>query len=355
MPQSDPLVCPILGVIEGFYGHPWSNDARLRLLPKLAAAGHDVYIYAPKSDAHLRKQWRQTPPDAWFEEMAKLRDACHGAGLRFGVGLSPLGYDDSDNNEETRWLQALAGLSSLEIDELHLLFDDMAGDPAMLRRQCRLTELALVFFSPEQLALCPSYYCFDPILEQLFGQMPKHYWRDLGRELPAAINLLWTGESVINDSILPEDCERIAQEFDRYPLLWDNYPVNDGRKTHHFLHLAPLAGRPPELAAVTRGHLLNPMVQPFLSLPALMSLPAVYAGEQWTPQQGFAAAGFNEALQTLLARDWQLFQYQGHAKLSEASRHRLMTDYRDVEEAAADEVADWLDGRYLFDPDCLND
>lgn len=354
--MSAEQACPLPGVVEGFYGHPWPDDARLALLPRLSAAGHKLYIYAPKSDAYLRKHWRQSPPDAWYRKLSELRDACHRLGMRFGVGLSPLGFDDSHAiNEERCWLDALIRLHSLGIDELHLLFDDMAGDPNMLRRQCRLTELALAYFSPEQLALCPSYYCFDPILEQLFGEKPKTYWRDLGRELPVAIDLLWTGESVINTGIVPADCERIAQEFDRYPTLWDNYPVNDGRKTHHFLHLAPLTGRPPELAGVTRGHLLNPMVQPFLSLPALMSLPAVYAGDQWSPQQGFSAAGFSDAMQALLSRDWQLFQYEGHAELSAERRQALRSDYKALDESAADEVADWLDGRYLFDPDCLND
>lgn len=345
-----------LGVVEGFYGHPWSDASRLDLLPKLADFGHDLYLYAPKSDAQLRKQWRRTPPDAWFVKLQQLRDACRRAGLRFGVGLSPLGYDDAKGaKEEACWHQSLQALASLKIDCLHLLFDDMAGDPAMLRRQCHLTEIALQYFRPDQLALCPSYYCFDPILEELFGPKPKQYWRDLGRELPAELDLVWTGESVINEEIRAADCERIAQEFDRYPLLWDNYPVNDGRKTHEFLHLAPLSGRPPELQQVTRGHLLNPMVQAHCSLPALLSLSAVYNRLNWDEGDGFEAAGFSEALQKLLLRDWRLFQYSGLSKLTPEQRESMKKAYRSLDEAASQEVADWLDGAYRFDPDCLND
>lgn len=347
---------PRLGVVEGFYGHPWAEATRLPLLPKLGDYGHDLFIYAPKSDAYLRKHWREAPPDAWFVKMQRLRDACRRAGLRFGLGLSPLAYDDAKaTTEERHWRHALGRLASLNIDYLHLLFDDMAGDPAMLRRQCHLTEQALTFFRPDQLALCPSYYCFDPILEELFGPKPKHYWRDLGRELPAEMDLLWTGESVINDDISPADCERIAQEFDRYPLLWDNYPVNDGRKTHEFLHLAPLRGRPPELERVTRGHLLNPMVQPNCSLPALLSLSAAYKGANWKEGDGFAAAGFSEALQKLLLRDWRLFQFKGLSQLAPEQRESMKQAYRSLNEAASQEVADWLDGAYRFDPDCLND
>ncbi len=47
------------GVVEGFYGPPWSHAERLSLLGWLARQGLDTYVYAPKNDVHHRRRWRE--------------------------------------------------------------------------------------------------------------------------------------------------------------------------------------------------------------------------------------------------------------------------------------------------------
>ena len=48
----------IRGVIEGFYGHPWSHEQRLRLIDFLAARGMNTFVYSPKDDPLVRRDWR---------------------------------------------------------------------------------------------------------------------------------------------------------------------------------------------------------------------------------------------------------------------------------------------------------
>ena len=48
-----------VGVIEGFFGKPWSWDDRASYAGFLRELGFDFYIYAPKADRRLRKEWRQ--------------------------------------------------------------------------------------------------------------------------------------------------------------------------------------------------------------------------------------------------------------------------------------------------------
>ena len=51
------------GVIEGFYGTPWTWDERALVCRGIAAAGGDTYVYAPKDDPLHRDRWReQTGP-----------------------------------------------------------------------------------------------------------------------------------------------------------------------------------------------------------------------------------------------------------------------------------------------------
>jgi len=47
------------GVVEGFYGPPWSHRERLDLLAAAPALGLDTYLYAPKDDPWHRGRWRE--------------------------------------------------------------------------------------------------------------------------------------------------------------------------------------------------------------------------------------------------------------------------------------------------------
>ncbi len=59
----------IAGVIEGFYGRPWSFDQRKDLFTCMRQFEFTVYIYAPKDDLKHRAQWRDLYTD---EECRKL-------------------------------------------------------------------------------------------------------------------------------------------------------------------------------------------------------------------------------------------------------------------------------------------
>ena len=47
------------GVIEGFYGQPWSRLERLELFDWMEIAHLNAYLYAPKDDLKLRARWRE--------------------------------------------------------------------------------------------------------------------------------------------------------------------------------------------------------------------------------------------------------------------------------------------------------
>lgn len=49
----------ICGVIEGFYGRPWTTEQRKDLFRKLKKLGMDFYMYAPKDDYKHRAYWRE--------------------------------------------------------------------------------------------------------------------------------------------------------------------------------------------------------------------------------------------------------------------------------------------------------
>ena len=63
---------PFRGVVEGFYGTPWSHEARLRQLEFYGRNKMNVYLYGPKDDPyHSTPNWRKPYPE---REAAQLKD-----------------------------------------------------------------------------------------------------------------------------------------------------------------------------------------------------------------------------------------------------------------------------------------
>lgn len=59
------------GIIEGFYGIPWTFEERKSMIDFLGHIGLNQYIYAPKDDPYHNKKWREAYPD---EDIAKIKE-----------------------------------------------------------------------------------------------------------------------------------------------------------------------------------------------------------------------------------------------------------------------------------------
>lgn len=338
------------GVVEGFYGREWSWASRQSYAAFLSASGLNAYLYCPKGDPFLRKRWREPWPAQTNRSLVELAAAFRGLGLSWGVGLSPYAlYADYDAGARQALRQRVSQLDDLGGNILAVLFDDMPGDCADLAaRQVEIVGDIRAWSRAEQLLVCPTYYTPDPVLEQHFGPRPGDYWRDLGESLPADIDIFWTGNRVCADSIQPRDLADITAQLKRAPVLWDNYPVNDGARACKYLHLSPLHNRPPALAEAVRGHFCNPMNQAELSKYPLGGLAALY---------GAAVASIDDLypapLACLLVRDQALFEQRGLDEIEPDQRDALAREYDSVDHPAAREVVGWLRGEYAFDPACL--
>src|SRR5690606_10112739 len=78
-----------IGVVEGFYGAPWSFEERLDFFRWAAGAGLEEYLYAPKDDPFHRARWQDPYPE---DELARLTELVAGAadaGIRFTYAIHP--------------------------------------------------------------------------------------------------------------------------------------------------------------------------------------------------------------------------------------------------------------------------
>ena len=77
--QAAPDAVPLRGVVEGFYGTPWTQQERLDMLSFCGRVGFNAYIYAPKDDVYHRSQWRLPYPPQKLTELAALVKAAKAA------------------------------------------------------------------------------------------------------------------------------------------------------------------------------------------------------------------------------------------------------------------------------------
>ena len=63
---------PIAGIIEGFYGRPWSWDERAMVMRACHGWGMDTYVYAPKDDPKHRERWRDPYGSGKLDGFARL-------------------------------------------------------------------------------------------------------------------------------------------------------------------------------------------------------------------------------------------------------------------------------------------
>ena len=340
---------PVLGVIEGFYGPVWPWPQRRALADRLAAHGYSFWHYAPKADAAVREDWRRGWDDDHARELQRFGAFCRERGMRFGIGLSPLGLTHAGPDADWQSLaRRLAELDAIGIDELLLCFDDQRGDRSDLAtEQARIVEWAAARTHAQRVVVCPTYYSDDPLLDTLFGPRPPAYLATLGAALDERIAVYWAGEAICPREILPGHVERVAQTLRRPPWLWDNYPVNDGPRAREHLHLRAFTGRPQALADVAAAHAINPALQPVLTAIPALTLPERYRrGDTFEYTAAFERAAqsvLGDELAACVTADLPLLEDAGRECL-DAQGPSLRARYAAFDHPGAREIVRWLDG-----------
>lgn len=343
-----------LGVIEGYFGRPWPAEDRRQVLARLRDLGFGWYHYAPKADAFLRRRWREPHPPAAFAALAALSAHCRALGLRFGVGLSPYDlYRDFSGAAQADFVAKVRALDAIGLDELAILFDDTRGDvPDLAAREAEIVDAALSATRAGRVVMCPTYYSDDVMLDTVFGPRPAGYLDDLGRRLDPRVGVYWTGAEICTREFSAGHLARVAGSLRRRPILWDNYPVNDGPRMSRFLHLRGFTGRPASIGPLIAAHAINPALQPWLTLIPAATLAASYRdGPDYCYMRAFRAAAQSlagEPLASMLEGDLHALQDLGLDPLG-AERGRLRQRYRAVDHPMAAEVLHWLDGAYAVD------
>jgi hyaluronoglucosaminidase len=341
---------PLRGVVEGYYGRPWSGDARRAVIRFLGAHRMNAFVYGPKNDPYHRDRWREPYPPEDLTDLRATVAVARRAGVRFVYALSPaLDICYSCDDDFDTLVAKLAQLARARIRRFALFFDDA---PETLTR----AEDVARYGGSEGAALARAHADLVNRVHRWLRKRRLHgvsfmvptaysgttclpYHVEIAGALRRGIGVGWTGPGVFAPQLTAAEA-RARRACVRHPvILWDNFPVNDGVLSNS-LHLGPLTGRDPELPGALGGYLLNPMTQAHASLVGL-GTAAAYLRD---PARYEPEAAWHDTLQ-------QLDPAGGLAVLAEQTRSSPLSDpdYADAAELtsavalleASYSTADW--------------
>jgi hypothetical protein len=262
---------PERGVVEGFYGPPWTHQDRVDILRFEGAHGMNAYYYAPKDDPYHRKLWREAYPPEAQQRLGELAAAAKHNFVDFCFAISPgLTMAYSSDHDFQVLTNKLASVGKLGVSCFALFLDDVPQDMQDPQDRAQFKTLAQAHIyltnklykhlkeqsAANRLTLTPTTYTNE------WGN--RDYVKELGVGVDPGVSIVWTGPKVFSPAITVEQAREWGGYIHRPPLIWDNYPVNDG--TPWCRYLGPLSGRDPQLPGAVRGLFSNPMIEAHASM-----------------------------------------------------------------------------------------
>lgn len=257
------------GVVEGFYGTPWSHEARLSQLRFYGRNKLNVYIYGPKDDPyHSVPNWRKPYPEVEGQQIRTLVEEAKRNGVTFYWAIHP-GQDIKWTAEDRDLLlHKFELMYQLGVRGFAVFFDDISGEGTKADKQAELLNYINREFVHRKgdvapLVMCPTEY------NKSWSRIEKGYLPTLGRELDPDIEIMWTGNRVVACIDKP-DMQWINGHIKRRAYIWFNFPVSDFVRNH--MLLGATYGNSLEIAEDLSGFLSNPMEHAEASKIALYSI-----------------------------------------------------------------------------------
>ena len=261
----------IRGIVEGFYGRPWSWEERKDMLVFAGKNGYNLYIYAPKADTYHRHDWREMYPDTFLNAFSDLIKTGNKNNMDVAMAVSPgLSLVYSSEEEMETLVKKFEIFITLGTKTCALFLDDipwkLQHDPDIEKYEDladaqqdftnRLYKRLKEIDSDISLIFCPTEY---------YGTKPNEYRQKIGKTINQEVEIMWTGPWVCAKELKIEDTKAVSEEYQRPLLFWDNYPVNDASMVSE-MHIGPYTGRENNLNCVSSGIVINPMNQPYASM-----------------------------------------------------------------------------------------
>lgn len=224
---NDYPTLPRRGVVEGFYGNPWSHQVRLSLIDFYGRHKMNTYFYAPKDDPyHSSPNWRLPYPEKEAQNIRELAEASRRNHVDFVWAIHP-GKDIKWNEEDYQNLvNKFQMMYDLGVRSFAIFFDDIEGEGTNPVRQVELMNRLTEDFVKKHpdvsgLVACPTDYSRMWANPTENGALAT--W---GRLLDPSVEVMNTGDVVCSD--LTRESQEFFSNLTRRPgYYWWNWPVTD--------------------------------------------------------------------------------------------------------------------------------
>ncbi|MBR2638338.1 MAG: beta-N-acetylglucosaminidase domain-containing protein [Bacteroidaceae bacterium] len=287
------------GLVEGYYGNPYSEKDRFNLFEFFGRQKMNVYIYGPKDDVYHKQLWREPYPAELGEKISEYASAARANKVDFVWAIHP-GVDIKWNRADSlNIVNKLKLMYDLGIRSFAVFFDDIWGEGTRADKQAGLMnyiveELNKSYDDVNPLIICPTQYNK--------GWSSGDYLNTLGTKMNKSVRIMWTGNSVV-DMIELDDMQWINEQIKRKAYIWLNYPVTD--YCINRLLMGPTWGNGLDIANTLGGFTSNPMEYAMASKLSLYSI-----GDYcWNMENYDAKSSWENAITYLMPKNRDTFHF----------------------------------------------
>lgn len=291
---------PERGVVEGFYGNPFSHEDRLRQFDFYGRNKMNVYIYGPKDDPYhgFGTKWRDPYPEKDAARIKELIDAAHQNKVQFVWAVHP-GNDIHWNYADSiATIKKFEAMYELGVRTFAVFFDDIGGIGTNPVKQAGYMNFLHDEFVAKKPDVGPLIFCPTQYNQAWSG---GDYLEILGKSLNPETKILWTGKSVVA-MIDKATMDWINPRIKRNAYIWYNYPVNDYVVDR--MLMGPTYGNSNDIADQLSGFVSNPMEYAEASKVSLYSI----ADYLWNMKQYNPQSSWNRAIKYLMPKNAAAFK-----------------------------------------------
>ncbi len=295
----------VRGIVEGYYGEPWTLSEHLEMADFMAKYRLNAFMYAPKTDVYHREKWYEPYPQEQFDQLIAIKEKCENHDIDFYYCISPghakkpeEGFRYVGDDDFERLFLKLRQMIDVGVSHFGLFLDDidyqLKGDNLKIFKRPGIAHAHI----------CNKVFSFlqENVVDPIFVMCPTEYHQigateyrqDLKDYLDDEIVVFWTGDRVCAEAITEQDAKCTTEAFDKPIFIWDNFPVSDFTYgVREFI--APIKNRATNLGNYVDGYFINPSLHYHISKIGMITM-AHYA---WNSQRYDYDKSFQIALNSV--------------------------------------------------------